>query len=174
MFTHCYSLSDVKTDYPAVNQCCTRNCTEFTKYLYTESAQNTKSQGQSNVKCPLAQHASSAPLALCLGLISRTISLAERVEKLQGHHWSDNTPGTYLSLFPLHQQNLYSSPSWLYPLHFRIQAPLFLSIALKPVRHACHRDDRDAGSQTLIDDALPKEAEASNKDDLKTWFMCVW
>lgn len=52
--------------------------------------------------------------------------------------------------------------------------PCSLPIALPLLTQASHKDDRDMGSQTLIDDALPRKAEASNKDDLKTWFMCVW
>jgi len=50
----------------------------------------------------------------------------------------------------------------------KYRIPGSLPLALTLVTQASHKDDRDAGLQTLIDDALPKKAGATNKDDLKT------
>lgn len=57
------------------------------------------------------------------------------------------------------------SPSRSYPLPLETQAPLVAAFNISPSQR--HASPRMRGSQTLMDDALPKEEEASNKDDLK-------
>lgn len=92
-------------------------------------------QGQSTeMPCPLAQlwqhHCHSA-----WGWLQVQNLPGWRVEKLQGNHWSDNAPVTCFSFSPIHQQNLYSSPSWLYPLPFQVQAPCSVPPAVPGVAH---------------------------------------
>lgn len=55
----------------------------------------------------------------------------EKVEKLQGHHWSDKSLATCFSFFPLHQQNLYRSS---FTVSLCLSKPRSLPLTSAPVR----------------------------------------
>lgn len=161
-----------------MNQCCLRNCIECKKCLDTESAHNTQKNKDKAKQCKM-------PISTAC-FLSTTIILPQAYFKYNifSRRESGKTARTSLiwqhSCYLLKFLSTPSAESVPVLLHdftlclSKSRLPCSLSIALPLLTQASHKDDRDTGSQTLIDDALPKKAEASNKDDLKTWFMCVW
>lgn len=160
-----YHLPEVKTASPGGKQCSPRSCTG----LRNQSVSSAGTE-HSNAQCPLAQllpqhHCHSASGWLQVQSLSQIESGKTARTSLIWQH------SCYLLKF-LSTPSAESVPVLLPGFTLCLSKGRPPDLCLQHQQQS--RGWQDTGSQTLIDDTLPKEAGASNKDRLKTWFMCVW